>query len=161
MLEFVRLAFPFFSVDRRLLLDGNIGPCPCVLGVDAKPLFKTRFGVGPYRFDWTFRLAHAAIDTLIGVDNEHVLALVKAVHGADLHTIHQLTFDAALVDDIGQWSVLSRIAMASSHIARLARDDLTLVLISNALVPPADPTLRQRSVISHEPSVACPRRVHE
>jgi hypothetical protein len=36
------------------------------------------------------------------VDNEHVFALVKAVHGADLHAIHQLTFDAALVDDIGQ-----------------------------------------------------------
>jgi hypothetical protein len=102
VLEFVRLTLPFFGVGRRVLPDGNIGPCPCVLGVDAKPLFQTGFGVRLYRIDRTFGLAHAAIDTLIGVDNEHVLALVKAIYGADLHTIHQLTFDAALVDDIGQ-----------------------------------------------------------
>jgi len=41
------------------------------------------------------------------VDHEHVLALVEAIHGADFHTIHQLAFDAALVDYVGQLSVLS------------------------------------------------------
>ena len=40
-------------------------------------------------------------------DDEHVLALVEAVHGANLHAIHQLALDAAFVDDIGQLSVLS------------------------------------------------------
>ena len=48
-----------------------------------------------------------AIDTFVGMDDQHVLALVKAIHGADLHTIHQLAFDAALVDDIGQLSIPS------------------------------------------------------
>ena len=36
-----------------------------------------------------------------------VLALVEAVHGANLHAIHQLALDAAFVDDVGQLSVLS------------------------------------------------------
>ena len=35
----------------------------------------------------TFELAHAAIDALVGVDGEHVLALVKAVDRA-LRTDH-------------------------------------------------------------------------
>jgi hypothetical protein len=39
---------------------------------------------------------------------EHVLAPVEAVHGAYLDTIHILALDAALVDDVGQLSVLSQ-----------------------------------------------------
>ena len=35
------------------------------------------------------------------MDDQHVLALVEAIHRADFHTIHQLTFDAALIDYIG------------------------------------------------------------
>jgi hypothetical protein len=41
------------------------------------------------------------------MDDEHVLALVEAVHRANLHAIHQLALDAAFVDDVGQLSVLS------------------------------------------------------
>src|ERR1700735_722595 len=60
-----------------------------------------------YCIDRTFGLAHTTIDTFIRMDNEHVLTLVKAIDGADLHAIHQLALDATLVDDIGQLSVLS------------------------------------------------------
>jgi hypothetical protein len=35
------------------------------------------------------------------MNDQHVLALVETIHGADFHTIHQLTFDAALIDYIG------------------------------------------------------------
>jgi hypothetical protein len=38
---------------------------------------------------------------------EHVLALVEAVHGTHLDTVHVLALDAALVDDVGQLGVLS------------------------------------------------------
>jgi len=41
------------------------------------------------------------------VDDEHVLALVKAVHGAHFDTVHGFAANAALVDDVGQLSVLS------------------------------------------------------
>ena len=89
------------------LLHGNIGPCLGEFGVDPQPLFHTRFGVRLDRINWALGLTHAAIDTLIRVDDEHVLTLVEAIHGADFHTIHQLAFDAALIDDVGQLSVLS------------------------------------------------------
>ena len=34
-----------------------------------------------------FRLAHAAVDTFFGVDNDHVFAFVKAIHGTYLDAI--------------------------------------------------------------------------
>src|SRR6185312_3840621 len=40
------------------------------------------------------------------MDDQHVLALVEAIHGADFYTIHQLTFDATLIDYIGHLSFL-------------------------------------------------------
>ena len=57
--------------------------------------------------DGTFRLTNATVDTFVRMDDEHIFALIEAVHGADLHAIHQLALDAALVDDVGQLSVLS------------------------------------------------------
>src|SRR4029078_8926478 len=49
--------------------------------------------------DRALRLAHAAVDALIGVDNEHVLALVKTVHGAHFYAIGVIPLDANLGDD--------------------------------------------------------------
>src|SRR5439155_26782175 len=48
-----------------------------------------------------------AIDAFVRVDNEHVLALVEAVHGAHVDAVHGFATNAALVDDVGQLSVLS------------------------------------------------------
>jgi hypothetical protein len=42
-----------------------------------------------------------------GVDDEHVLALVEAVHGAHFDAVHNFAANAALVNDIGQLSALS------------------------------------------------------
>src|SRR4029453_1626589 len=56
--------------------------------------------------DRAFRLAHAAIDTFVRMDDKHVLTLVKAIDGADLHAVHQFALDATLVDDVGQLIVL-------------------------------------------------------
>jgi hypothetical protein len=35
------------------------------------------------------------------MDDQHILALVEAVHGTDLHAIHVLALDAVLGDHIG------------------------------------------------------------
>jgi len=32
------------------------------------------------------------------MDNDHILAFVEAIHGANLHTIHVLTFDTNVGD---------------------------------------------------------------
>jgi hypothetical protein len=34
------------------------------------------------------------------MNDQHVLTLVEAIHGTDFHTIHQLAFDATLIDYI-------------------------------------------------------------
>jgi hypothetical protein len=41
------------------------------------------------------------------VDDEHILALVEAVHGTHLDAVHVFAHDAFVVDDVGQLSVLS------------------------------------------------------
>ncbi|CFX25691.1 protein of unknown function [Candidatus Filomicrobium marinum] len=43
----------------------------------------------------------AAIYALVGIDDEHVLALVEAIDGTDLYAIRVLTLDAIFGDDIG------------------------------------------------------------
>jgi hypothetical protein len=43
------------------------------------------------------------------MDDEHVLAFVEAVHGAHVDAVHSFAANAALVDDIGQLSVLSAV----------------------------------------------------
>ena len=59
------------------------------------------------RVDRAFRHADPAIDAFVRVDDEHVLALVEAVHGAHVDAVHDFAANTALVDDEGQLSVLS------------------------------------------------------
>jgi hypothetical protein len=74
---------------------------------------------------WAFRLANTTIDAFVGVDDEHVLALVEAVHRTHLDTVHVLAANAALVDDVGHLSAFQQIAgvhsFMMSSIAELAR----------------------------------------
>ena len=49
----------------------------------------------------TFRLAHAAVDALVGMDDEHVLAFVEAVDRTHLHAVHVFALDAVVGDDEG------------------------------------------------------------
>ena len=51
-------------------------------------------------------LADPAINAFVRMDDEHVLALVEAVHGAHFDTVHGFAANAALVDDVGQFSIL-------------------------------------------------------
>src|SRR5207248_4612244 len=52
------------------------------------------------RLDRAFGLADAAIDALVGMDDEHVLALVEAVDRTDLDAIHVLAANAGFGDDV-------------------------------------------------------------
>src|ERR1051325_1921028 len=87
-------------VGGGLAFDRDVGPGLRILGVDLEKLLKARLGVGFDRLDRALRLAYAAIDTFVRMDDGHVLALVEAIEGAHGHAIHQLTFDAAVVDDV-------------------------------------------------------------
>ena len=82
-----------------------LGQALRVVAVELQPLLGLGLGVGQDRLDRAFRLAHAAVDALVGVDDQHVLALVEAVHGADLDAVHVLAPDAGFGDHVGHRSL--------------------------------------------------------
>ena len=71
-----------------------------------QPFLKARLGVRLDRVNRAFRLADPTIDAFVRVDHEHVLALVEAVHGAHVDTVHGFAANAAIVDDVRHSSVL-------------------------------------------------------
>src|SRR6266699_5381783 len=107
VLEFVRSPLPLLRVGRGRFFDRNIWPDFRVFRIQRQPFLKPRLGVGLDRVDRAFRLADPAIDAFVRVDDEHVLALVEAVHGAHFDAVHGFAANAALVDDVRQLSVLS------------------------------------------------------
>jgi hypothetical protein len=64
-----------------------------------EPWLRVRLD-GVHRAFW---LAHPAIDALVRMNDEHILALVETVHGANLDTVCVLATNAALVDDVSHW----------------------------------------------------------
>jgi hypothetical protein len=104
ILKLIRLTFPFFGIYRRVAFDSYIGPGFCIISVELEPLLGSVLGVGLDRFDRTFWLTYPAIDAFVGMDDEHVFALVETIDGANLHAIHQLALDAGFIDDISQMS---------------------------------------------------------
>jgi hypothetical protein len=100
-------AFKLLGVGRRLLFGGDIGPLLGKLSVDLEPPLNPWFSIGLDRLDRAFRLAHAAIDAFVRVNDQHVLALVETIHGANLDAVHVFAFDAIIVDDIGHLLTLN------------------------------------------------------
>ena len=98
--ELARHAIEISEAGRRLTLDRSIWPNGRVFGIELEPLLKRRLGVGLNRLDRAFGLAHPAVDALVRVDDEHVLALVEAIHGADFDAVHVLALDAVFGDDV-------------------------------------------------------------
>jgi hypothetical protein len=92
------------------------------LGVDLEPLFEAGLGVRLDRIDGAFWLANTTIDAFIGVNDEHILTLIKAVDGTDLNTVHVLTFDAAFIDDVGQLSLLPARSPEAISVVELMRN---------------------------------------
>src|SRR5260370_40181185 len=84
------------------------------------------------RLGRAFRLADAAVDALVGVNDQHVGALVEAVHRADLHAVHVLTLYAVLDNHIGHKCSPLGIAEAIS-IAYSARTRGTIIATAERL----------------------------
>ena len=100
VLLLVRLAVPFLGVGRWITLHGDVRPDLCEIRIELQKLLQPLLGIRLDRLDRTFRLAHAAIDALVGMDDQHVLALVEAIHGAHLDAIHVFALNATFDDDI-------------------------------------------------------------
>ena len=74
----------------------------------------SRLGVGLDRVDRAFRLADPAIDAFVRVDDEHVFALVEAVHRAHVDAVHGFAANAALIHDVGQLASSQQIVVLNS-----------------------------------------------
>ena len=92
---------PRIGVGGWFALEVDVGPFSRVFSVDLEPSVDIELCIGNDGLDRAFRFAVAAIDTLVRVDHQHVLALVEAIHGANHDTVHQFALDTALGDDIG------------------------------------------------------------
>src|SRR5687767_7360298 len=91
------------GVREGVLLGRDVGPTLGKLPIELKPLFQARLGVwlnGIHRALW---LADPAIDALVGMDDEHVLALVEAIDRANFDAIGVFALNAFLVDDVGHY----------------------------------------------------------
>src|SRR6266478_9413120 len=99
------LEFPFHTlkilgVGRGFLLLGDVRPGLGIFGIHLEPFFQARLGIGLDGVGGTFWLAHSAVDTFIGMDDQHVVAFVEAIYGADLNAIGVFAFDAGFSDDV-------------------------------------------------------------
>ena len=106
-MEFVRLPLPLLPVGRGRFFDDDIWPYFRVFRIQRQPFLEPWFGISLDGIDGAFRFANATVDAFVRVDDEHVLALVEAVHGAHFDAVHGFAANAALVDDVRQLSVLS------------------------------------------------------
>src|SRR5262245_46396275 len=100
-LELARHFLPGVGVGRRRAFAGDVRPLNGEVGVELQPLLGLAVRIGQDRLRRALRLAHAAVDALVGMDDEHVVALVEAVDGADLDAVHVLALDAVFGDDVG------------------------------------------------------------
>jgi len=102
--EFVGFFGERVSVRRGRLLGRDIRPGLGILPIDLEPALKVGLGIRLDGVNRAFGLANSAIDALVGMNDEHILALVEAVYRADLHAIGILAFDTNFRDDVSHRS---------------------------------------------------------
>jgi len=101
LIEFAVDAVHLLGLRHRILLHRDVWPDLCIISIDFQPLVEARLGIRLDCFRRTFRLAHAAVDAFIRMDDEEVFALIEAIDGADLDTVGIFAANAVVSDDIG------------------------------------------------------------
>src|SRR5580658_474077 len=101
LLVFAADVFERIGIGRGFAFTRDVRPIRRIVAIEADPAFRLLITVRDNRVDRAFRLAHAAIDAFVGVDDQHTFTLVEAIDGAHLDAIHVLAFDAGFGDDIG------------------------------------------------------------
>jgi hypothetical protein len=113
--ELVGHADKSVGIGRCRLLPRYVRPNCRILAVEVEPLFEAGFGVWLYCVHRAFRLANAAIDAFVGMDDEHVLALVEAVHRADLNAVGVFAPNTSFVDDVRHMASLQQTRTSRSR----------------------------------------------
>src|SRR5688572_14580514 len=113
LLEFAFDVDPGVGVRRGSALAGDVRPLDRKIRVDLEPLLRLGVRVRQDCLGRALGLAHAAVDALVGMDDEHVVALVEAVDRAHLDTVHVLALDAVFGDDVSHRGRIINAAAAS------------------------------------------------
>ena len=103
-MELVRLPLPLLPVGRGCFFDRNIWPDFRVFRIQRQPFINSWFGISFDGIDGTFRFADATVDAFVRVDDKHILALVEAVYGAHGDAVHGFAANAAIFDNVSQFS---------------------------------------------------------
>src|SRR6185295_19246123 len=90
LLELFGLILVLVRIGRRRALARDVGPLDGEIGVHLEPLLGLAIGVGDDRLRRALGLADTAVDAFVGMDHQHVVALVETVDGADLDAVHVL-----------------------------------------------------------------------
>ena len=98
--ELVRHIHKGVRIRRRELLSCDVGPKFRVFAIELEPKIETGFSVGLDGVHGAFRLAHPTVDALVGMNDEHVLALIEAVYWADFDAVSVFAFDTSFDHDI-------------------------------------------------------------
>src|SRR5579875_744440 len=99
--ELVGNILPVIGICRRGSFAGEIWPLIGVSTVQLKPRGGSRVAIGHNRLSRAFWLADPAVDTLVGMDDQHVVARVKAVHRTNFDAVHIFALDARFGYHIG------------------------------------------------------------
>ena len=99
--EFVRFILKRVCVDRRWLLGRYVGPAIGVLAIELQPLLNVRFRIRLYGVDGALRFTDTAVDALIWMNDEHVVAFIEAIDRTNLDAIGVFALDAVFIDDVG------------------------------------------------------------
>src|SRR5690606_31346822 len=99
-LELPRYADHFLCLGHRVALYRNVRPALRIIGIHLQPLVKARLRIRLDRFGWTFRLAYAAIDALVRMNDEEILPLIEAIDWADFDAVGVFAANTVVSDDV-------------------------------------------------------------
>ena len=99
--KFALNAIKIFGTLWRIAFNGDVWPLWSIFCVDPKPFVEARLSIRLDGVGRAFRFANTTIDAFIGVDHQHVFALIETIYRANFHAIHIFAFDAVFSDDVG------------------------------------------------------------
>ncbi len=100
---FVEHALPIVGVGGMGNHTRDIWPEIRIFMVDLNPFISAGLAVGEDGLGWTFRFTNSAVDAFVGVDDEHVLALVETIHRTYFDAISVFALDTKVIDKIGHF----------------------------------------------------------
>ena len=96
--------FEGVSVAGGGFLSRDVRPSFREFPVYFQPLLSSRLCIWLDRINRTLGLANTAVDTLVGMDDEHILAFIEAVDRTNLNAIGVFALDTVFIDDVGHAS---------------------------------------------------------